>query len=77
MMVKLFEVKGRLKRSDITKIKRLKKYYPEYFKIFCYIGKSEYLDVLLHEHKIPEVIDIKQIKQFVRVFKTNDKENTD
>lgn len=73
-MVKIVEVKGKIEQSDITKIKRLKRYFPEYFSIFCYVGKSEYLDMLRAEHGIPETIDIKQIKEFSRFFKNQIKE---
>lgn len=75
-MVKLIECKGRLQKTDITKIKRLKKYFPDYFDIFCYIGNSSYLNVLLYEYKIKEVIDIKQIKEFVKFFKATDKNDS-
>jgi len=69
-IVRMIEVKGQIKKSDFTKIKRLKKYYPEYFKVFCYVCNGSYIDVIRHELKVNHVVDIKEIKNYQSFFRS-------
>ena len=68
-LVKIIEVKGRLMPKDITKIKRLKKYFPSLFAIFTYIGSNSYTSVVKSEYKVKEVIDIKDVQKFAKYYR--------